>query len=163
MFLVQRYLVFFFFYKWKIYIFWSLKNLLNFSDRLRNKYELFSDVFLTSSTAYLLRSNMWSYVSSFTRYQVLFPFRCREKKTPTESYWFDFRFYSNIVSRSRCHQKPMTPSDYVRIEEKLNENLLSPPNSDTNTFMSGGLHANFGWSDGGIGKFIDGVIFKYYG
>ncbi|XP_065221759.1 autophagy-related protein 2 homolog A [Planococcus citri] len=54
---------------------------------------------------------------------------------------------SNVVSRSRYNQKPMTSFDFERVEQELTQQI-NPTN--LNTFVSKSLQNATGWSTGGI-------------
>lgn len=56
---------------------------------------------------------------------------------------------SNVVNRPRFHQKPMTSSDFERVEHELNIHM-NP--SNVNHFAIKSLQNTTGWSSGGIGK-----------
>lgn len=58
-------------------------------------------------------------------------------------------FYSNVVTRSRYNQKPMTPFDFERVEHELTQHI-SP--SNLNNFVSKSLQNATGWSSGGVGE-----------
>lgn len=60
-----------------------------------------------------------------------------------------FYFRSNVVSKSRYNQKPMTTSDFERVEQELTHQI-SP--SNLGHFVAKSLQNTAGWSSGGIGK-----------
>lgn len=56
-----------------------------------------------------------------------------------------------MCNKSRVNAKPMTTSDYERVEQELNQHI-NP--SNLNNFVSKSLQNAAGWSSaGGLGKF----------